>query len=63
METAVIVYCLACYLYTLGLIFGGLKDRGYNSSMVFGMIIHFILAPIMTPVVMGYIRYSEQDYL
>ncbi len=62
METVIIVYCIACYLYTLGLIIGGLKDREFNISMALGMLIHFVTAPVVTPIVMGYIRYTEQSY-
>jgi hypothetical protein len=63
MEPVIIIYCFGCYLYTIGLIAGGIKEGRTDPLTVFGMLLHLITAPIFTPVLLGYIKYQEQSYL
>ena len=66
MSDATIIYCGFMYLLTLGIVGAGLcnKNNRKDLAMLFGMAMHFMTAPVSTPIILGILIYdcTKQHY-
>lgn len=61
MSGSLITYSVFMYLLTLGIVSARLWDKDIALDIVelTGMVIHFLFAPLITPIVLGWLIYEN----
>ena len=59
MNEIYILYAVVTYLFTFGIVLQAFVDGQDSKSVYLGMVVHLVFAPILTPVVFGWITYDR----
>jgi hypothetical protein len=63
MSDILIVYCSFMYLLTIGIVSARASDKTERRESVetIGMVTHLLLAPLITPIVLGWLFYEGNE--